>query len=132
MLIESLADYIQTNGLGTVGTNVFIGKQPATPDYCVTLYEYEGMAPLEHFGSAPYSVDKPRIQVMVRGAQNDYPAARDGLQAIRVLLAGITDTTISGVRILRVASVGSLIPLGLDTQDRPQLTANFQCYVERA
>lgn len=132
MILEALGDHIQTNGLGTLGTNLYLGKMPASPDYCITLFEYEGMQPLENMGSAPYSIDMPRIQVMVRGARDDYPTARDGLQAIRELLAGITDVTISSTKILRVASVGSLIPLGLDDKDRPRLTANFQCYVERA
>ena len=131
MILESLGDHLVTQGLGTLGTNLFLGKMPATPDYCVTIYEYEGMAPLENMGSTPYSIDMPRIQVVVRGARDDYPTARDGLQAIRVVLASITDTTISGTRVLRVMSLGSILPLGLDDKDRPRLAANFQVHVER-
>ena len=131
MILESIGDYIQSNSLGTLGTNLFLGKMPATPDYCITVYEYEGMEPHETMGAAPYSIDKPRIQVVVRAARDDYPAARDGLNAIRVLIAGITDTTISGTRVLRVTSIGSSIPLGLDDKDRPRLAANFQVFVER-
>ena len=131
MILEALGDYLQTNSVGTLGTNIFLGKMPASPDYCITLYEYEGMAPKESFGSNPYDIDMPRIQVVVRGARDDYPTARDGVNTIRGLLADLTDVTISSTKVLRVASLGAFIPLGLDDKDRPRIAANFQAYVER-
>jgi hypothetical protein len=131
MILEALGDYLVTNTIGTLGTNIFLGKMPATPDYCITLYEYEGERPKESFGGNPYDVDMPRIQVVVRGARDDYPTARDAVITIRGLFADLTDITISSTKVLRVASLGSVIPLGLDDKDRPRLAANFQAYVER-
>lgn len=131
MILEALGDYLQTNSVGTLGTNIFLGKMPATPDYCITLYEYEGMAPSETFGNHPYDIDIPRIQIVVRGARDDYPTARDGAKTVRDLLSNLTDITISSTKILRVASLGAFIPLGLDDKDRPRIAANFQAYVER-
>jgi hypothetical protein len=131
VILEALGDYLQTNSVGTLGTNIFLGKMPASPDYCVTLYEYEGMAPVESFGGNPYDIDMPRIQVVVRGARDDYPTARDGVKTIRDLLAALTNVTISSTKVLRVASLGAFIPLGLDDKDRPRIAANFQAYVER-
>ena len=131
MILEALGDYLQTNSIGTLGTNIFLGKMPASPDYCITLYEYEGMAPSETFGNHAYDIDMPRIQIVVRGARDDYPTARDGVKTIRDLIANITDVTISSTKILRVASLGATIPLGLDDKDRPRIAANFQAYVER-
>lgn len=89
------------------------------------------MGPEETFGSAAYDIDKPRIQIVVRGARDDYPTARNGAKTIRDLLAALTDVTISSTKVLRVASLGSTIPLGLDDKDRPRISANFQAYVER-
>ena len=89
------------------------------------------MAPKESFGGNPYDVDMPRIQIVVRGARDDYPTARDGAKTIRDLISDITDVTISSTKVLRVASLGSTIPLGLDDKDRPRIAANFQAYVER-
>jgi hypothetical protein len=131
VILEALGDYLQTNSIGTLGTNIFLGKMPATPDYCICLYEYEGMGPEETFGSAGYDIDKPRIQIVVRGTRDDYPTARNGAKTIRDLLAALTDVTISSTKVLRVASLGSTIPLGLDDKDRPRISANFQAYVER-
>lgn len=131
MILEALGDYLQTNSIGTLGTNIFLGKMPSSPDYCICLYEYEGMAPAESFGGSPYDIEMPRIQVVVRGARDDYPTARDGAKTIKDLLADLTDVTISSTKVLRVASLGSTIPLGLDDKDRPRIAANFQAYVER-
>ena len=131
MILEALGDYLVTNTRGTLGTNIFLGKMPATPDFCITLYEYEGLAPRESFGGNPYDIDMPRIQVVVRGARDDYPTARNEVTTIRGLFADLTDITISNTRILRVASLGASIPLGLDDKDRPRLAANFQVHVER-
>jgi hypothetical protein len=131
VILEALGDYLQTNSIGTLGTNIFLGKMPATPDYCITIYEYEGMAPEESFGNTAYEIDKPRIQVVVRGARDDYPTARNSSKTVRDILAAITDVTISSTKVLRVASLGAFIPLGLDDKDRPRIAANFQAYVER-
>ncbi len=131
MILEALGDYLQTNSIGTLGTNLFLGKMPDSPDYCVCLYEYEGMAPMQSFGGNPYDVDMPRIQIVVRGARDDYPTARDGAKSIKDILSDITDVTLSSTKVLRVASLGSTIPLGLDDKDRPRIAANFQAYVER-
>ena len=131
MILEALGDYLQTNNRGTLGTNIFLGKMPATPDFCITIYEYEGMAPIENFGGNPYDIDLPRIQVVVRGARDDYPTARDEINTIRGLFADLTDITISNTRILRIKSLGASLPLGLDDKDRPRIVANFQAHVER-
>lgn len=131
MILEAVGDYLVTQSVGTLGTTIFLGKQPPTPDFCITIYEYEGMQPLESFGGNPYDIDMPRIQVVVRGARDDYPTARDSITNIRGLLADLTDVTISSTKVLRVASLGASIPLGLDDKDRPRIAANFQAYVER-
>ena len=131
MILEAIGDFLVTNGSGTLGTNLFLSKMPATPDYCIAVYEYEGMSPVESMGSAAYDIDKPRIQIIVRGARDDYPTARNGLKTIRDAVAGITNTTISSTKVLRVMSIGSILPLGLDDKERPRLVANFQVFVER-
>ena len=131
MILEALGDHLNGQLSLTQGTNLFLAKMPDSPDLCVTLYEYEGSFPTEHFGGNPYDVDQPRIQVVCRAARDDYPTARDKVHAIRGLLADLTDITISSTKILRVASLGAYVPLGLDEKDRPRIAANFQCYVER-
>lgn len=130
-VLEAIGDYLETQGQGTLGTNLFLARMPESPDSCVTVFEYEGAAPMEVFRSNVTAVDMPRIQVKVRASREDYPVARDKAAAIRDLLGAITNTTISGVSLLRVRPVASILPLGFDQQDRPIVAVNFECYVGR-
>lgn len=130
-VLEAIGDYLQTNGHGTLGTSLFLGRMPETPDACVTVFEYEGAAPLEAFGAGASIVDLPRIQVVVRGARDDYPGARDKAAAIRDALASITEQSISNVRVMRVKALGHVLPLGYDSQDRPTIAVNFECFIGR-
>jgi len=139
MIIEALGDYLQNTASafgahtsqGTLGSTLFLGTLPDSPDNCVAIYEYEGMAPRESFGGNPYDIDMPRIQIMVRSAREDYSTARDKAKTIRDLLSDLTDVTISSTKVLRVASLGAFVPVGLDDKDRPRISVNFQAYVER-
>ena len=128
-VLESLGDYIDTNTSLTLGTNLFLARMPDTNALVVALYEYQGSPVSEVMGSSGYVVDRPRVQVMVRGTRDDYPTARDVAQTIRESLALITDQTISGIRVLRVTSIGSVNALGYDENDRPLVSANFEVAV---
>ena len=46
MILEALADKLTTASVATVGTNLFLGMMPDSPDLCVALYEYAGAPPL--------------------------------------------------------------------------------------
>ena len=128
-VLESLGDYIDAQTSLTLGTDLFLARLPSSPDACVAVYEYAGNPPSEMLGTGAYAVDRPRIQVLVRGSRDDYPGARDRAQTIRGILAALTDTTVSGVRILRVSSVGAVNPLGADENDRPLVSVNFDVTV---
>ena len=37
-ILEAIGDYLVTNSYGTLGTNIFLGTLPETPDACVAVY----------------------------------------------------------------------------------------------
>jgi hypothetical protein len=123
-LVESVADKIATGGYGSVGTSIFIGLMPDSPDASVVIYESIGPGVVETFGGG-ISLDHVTIQVSVRGARDDYPTARDLANNIRKYLAGITEETVGGVRILRMRHEGYINSIGRDAEDRPLFTMNF-------
>lgn len=130
-ILEAVGSHIDANNATmTLGTNITYGYMPETPDLCVAVYEYQGQAPMETFGSAAFEIDRPSVQVVVRASKDDYPAARNLAQDLRILLAGVSDTTINGLRVVRLASNGSLLPLGSDDLDRPRLAFNLDCFVD--
>ncbi len=129
-VLESVGNYIDTNSADlTLGTNLFLSKMPESPDFCVAVFEYEGLPPIETFGSSGFSVDRPSLQIMVRATREDYVTARDKAATLRNLISGISNTTISDIGILRVASLGSIMPLGVDELERPMIVFNMDCFV---
>lgn len=128
-VLEAMGGYIDANSSLTLGVNLFLSKMPQTPDACVAIFEYEGMPPIENFGSSGYSISRPSIQVMVRGAREDYVGARDLAETLRASVSSISNTILSSVGILRVASTGSIMPLGVDELERPVIVFNMDCFV---
>jgi len=130
-ILESIGDYLVTNSLGTLGTNLFLGTLPESPDVCTAVYENSGTPPAFTMGTGGIAIDYPMLQVICRAGKDDYPTARDAVETIRNLLASVTDVTISNVHILRIEPMGSVNPLGVDPKQRPLLSVNFRCLVRK-
>lgn len=129
-ILEAVGSKLQTDGVGTLGSTLFLSLMPDTPDVCVAVYEYEGLVPLDTFGaSVTVALDRPQIQVMTRATRNDYVTARDKAVDVRNSLAKISNTNISGIQILRIAPNSAINPIGLDEKDRPLVTITFTAVV---
>ena len=128
-ILEALGTYLQTQGQGTLATDLFLAVMPESPDACVAVYENAGGRPEFTMGSAAWAIDRPAIQVICRGARGDYPTVRDKAESIRALLGAITDQTLSGINVMRVEVQGSVIPMGEDENLRPMISVNFDCMV---
>jgi hypothetical protein len=131
MMLEALADRLQSASVAFAGVNLFIGLMPDKPDVCVALYEYAGAQPLEVLVDNTATLERPSVQVMVRAGRNDYPAARTLTEAVRDSLTAITNESISGERFLRVNQISSINALGVDDNDRPRFTISLQAVLER-
>jgi hypothetical protein len=131
MMLEALADQLQTDGVATVATNLFIGLMPDSPDDCIAIYEYAGSPPIEVLTDNDATLERPSVQVITRAGRNDYPTARTLIENARNSLTNITDSTISGVRFLRVNQISSINALGVDDNDRPRFSLSLQIVVER-
>lgn len=128
-ILEAVGDYLQTNSHGTLGSSLFLAVMPDTPDACVCVYEKPGMTPQMTMGSAPWIIDQPGIQIICRAGRGDYPTARDKADAIRLLLSAVTNTTISGINVMRIEAEGAVLPMGEDSLGRPLVSVNFACKV---
>lgn len=128
-ILDSLATYLQTQGQGTVATDIFLTRMPDTPDACVTLYESQGVGPSHTFGSGVYAIDHQRIRVMCRAGRNDYPTARGKATAIRNLLGAVRNTSLSGVGILSILATSEIYPYTRDGDDRPLIGCDFTVWL---
>jgi len=136
-ILESIGDYLQNTASafgahasqGTLGTSIFLGTLPDTPDACVSIYENTGSSPTFTMGSGGIRIDYPMLQVVCRASREDYPTARDKAESIRVLLASVLEQSVSGVHIMRIEPMGSVNLAGVDPKYRPLITVNFRCLV---
>lgn len=126
-LLEEIGDYLSTGGVGTVGTDLFLGYLPEAPDAVVAVYETGGLPPVRAMRSAPGQpvVVRPRVQVLARAAEHDYAAARSKVGRAYDLLEGLGDRTLGGVRYLWVGAVQEPFLMGRDSQGRVMLACNF-------
>lgn len=122
--INSIADYIQTNSLGTKGTNLFIGFMPSNATLQTVLTEYAGTT-VETLRNG-IALKKSNLQVKTHGAEGDYSTPRTRIQNIQNLLVAIQDQTISSVRIIRVLPLGTINALGQNDNQEFEFTANFE------
>jgi hypothetical protein len=129
VLLDAIGAKLQTDNVGTLGTNIFLSTMPENPDAIVAVYEYAGSAPDFTMGSGLYAIQHPNIQLRIRGAREDYQTAAARANAARDSLASIVNTTISGIAIIRVSPTGSINPLGFDGNDRPLFSINFSIWL---
>jgi len=122
--IGSIATHLQNEGLGTAGTDLFVGFSPDADGTIVLLSETSGSI-METQGTA-LAVQKPQLQVMTMGDPFDYVGPKTRIESIQTLLANITDSTISGTHFLSIRPNGTINALGQDDTQAFQFTANFE------
>jgi len=132
VLLDELADYLSTGGLGTLGTDLFLSRLYEAPDFQTVLYETSSMAPTRAMrGSAGQAVvENAGLQIVVRGAQDDYAAARLRANDIWRRLDGAGDLTLNGVRYLWIASRQSPFLMMRDANGRPLVACNYDVVKE--
>jgi hypothetical protein len=123
MLIDALADYLQTQGLGTVATNVFVGFLPAKPDTLTALYTTGGPPPDARLG-----YDNLAFQVRTRGATPR--SAYERAMAIYAVLHGLHNTTIGTIDLVDCLAIqSSPVNIGRDEAGRFECSQNYRARI---
>jgi hypothetical protein len=125
-LITDVADYLEAEGVGTVGEDIFNSVVPEYPDGCVTVVDTGGIEPSRDIPTA-----EPTFQVLVRNSS--YDTAKTKIDSIVALLHQKANAElVSGETyfyyIFLVAEPGYL---GRDDNDREEFSANFVCKTQR-
>ena len=101
---------------------VYVGREPPSPDTVITCYDSSGENPLPNLGW-----DWLHVQARVRGPTNDYLEAFTVAQSIKDHFLGLTDqTTDNGNVYMIFTMVGDIIALGYDENKRPLLVINWR------
>ena len=126
-ILEAVGDYVDTQVASlTMGTNLFLGMMPNSPDLCAVVFERVGNTPIEHLRDGGISVERLRIQVLVRGARDDYATPRDLSLQIKGVLQSVVDQSLSGVSVLRIQSDAWIGPMASESDDRPMFSAQYR------
>ena len=128
MLLDEIGNYLQINGVGTLGTDLFTGLLPDAPDAAVAIIEYGGTAPTHTLGGGTAKYEQPRVQVVARATT--YSAARSKIETIYKLLQAVSNASLSSVRYLSIEAVQSPFLLTRDENARAVLACNFQIVKE--
>jgi len=124
MLLDDIAFYLQQKGIGTIGTDIFKGQLPATPDNAIALFEYAG----EPQDLTDANLEYPGLQVLVRN--KSYASGRQKIEQLKNDLHGITETTINNVRYLLIQAKQSPEALPRDENGRAIFVVNFRIIKE--
>ena len=122
MVGESLIAYLAAEGIGILGSTLWLGSQPDSPDNCITIYE-ESAPTLDE--SHAFNIDTAGIQVLVRNT--NYLAAKNK--------AGEVHQKVSGFRMDKFSATGPWIrqthivtapaSIGQDERDRHEWTIHY-------
>ena len=117
-------------GLGTVGTDIFLGELPASPYACGVVYEYGGIAPEKSFSTSTLRFETPAVQVVFRGLPGDYASPRAKAATAFAGLAAIEATTLSGTIYYEITPQQSPFMLTRDENECVLIATNYLCQKE--
>lgn len=126
MILDDVIAALVAANIGQVTGNgdwrLRAGYLQAEPDRSICVYEAGGMPP-----EAGQPVDYPKIQIRVRGNEDDYQVVRQKLQDIYNLLHSCDAPTVLGPTYVYCYAIQSgPLPLGQDENRRPELVWNFR------
>lgn len=107
---------------GTFGVDLFVAAMPDSPGACVAAYD-TGSWREPHAGLGNTF---PLVQIVVRGLPNTYERTYLDAVAIRDLILGAAQRTVSGVTYNGFWASSDIASLGFDEQRRPRFSMNFR------
>lgn len=122
-MLSDISTYLKVQGVGTPGTDMFIGLMPDQPDDCVALFEYAGSPPDLHWNG-----EYPGLQVRTRS--KSYATARAKIVEVVKELHGLHEQVLNGTRYLLIKARGSPEVLKRDNNNRVELFVNFEIIKE--
>ncbi len=124
-LLENIAEYLETEGFGTRGTDIFIGFAPESEDDTENnIIMFDQTGGIEPDRDLP--IAKPTVQVIVRNT--DYKTGFNILQDIFDRFHRMNDSGVlvsGGVDVMRAYAINEVQPLGVDVKERYSFTVTF-------
>lgn len=111
------------SSLGLVfASNLFISREPTSPDNCTTIYDIAGQMPDLTLGGQSYKRDS--FQVRVRN--NSYQEAMTLVYQISEFLQGKHSEVWNGTSYKLIRETIPAFPIGYDDNNRVMIVINFE------
>lgn len=110
-LIESLANYLQDSGIGTVNTNIFIGELPYDISDCISINSTSSPEPNK---SVPYFIQTVDVWARFKNSETGYNKMYDVFDLIHRKAA----YEIDGIHIYISYAMGSIEDMDRDSERR--------------
>lgn len=120
-LLEAIARQLDTWGLVTIGTDVFLENLPDEPVDIVSLWGYDGGE-----SNLRLNLDYPNLQVRTRALDPD--TCRQRLEGIWAKLHGFTGT-LEGDWVIELCAGRQPTSLGIDEKGQAHTASNFRLLV---
>lgn len=122
---EDIADMLVADtSLGlTLGTNLFIGREPISPKFCVTVYDTYGSPSQLTLAGQGEDYYYPSAQVRVR--HYDYRAGYDLANDILISLHGRAQETWNGTLYSVISNINGVSMLDWDDNGLVRFIVNF-------
>jgi len=119
-----VAEYLEDNSIGTVGTNIFVDSLPEEDGTIVAVYNTGGSSP-----DIDLPIPAPSFQVLVRDEEASVAYAK--IKSVMDLLVNQYNVTLvsGGNYYYSIHARGEIQNLGQDTRNRKEYTVNFSCKV---
>lgn len=123
---EDIALHLDNLGLGSRGSDIYVGFEPESTSLTMTLMNSGGLDP-----NPKWLRDYPTVQIRLRGSAFGYEAAWTKANDIKDALLGEPPTMLNGKNYVQFLQIGDILDLGPDENNRPLITLNFRFAVER-
>ena len=122
-IVNDIADYLEDESVGTVGTDIFVGNLPDSPDTAICIIDTGGIQP-----SIDIPTKRPTFQVLIRG--ETYAAGKNLVDTIRGLLHNQYNVTLvsGGNYFYSINLLAEGGHIGKNDRGLDEFSMNFQAY----
>lgn len=126
-VVSEIAEYLEDQGIGTVGENIFYSVLPddIDQDFELAVIDRPGQAP------SPYIKDihRPQFQILLRA--KDYDTGKSVVDQIREALHMTVNQYLipGGIYFRKILAIQEVGHLGLNDAGRDEFSINFMCEV---
>jgi len=125
---KDMADLLETRGVGTVGTDIYIGQLPDrndSPDKAIGVFETGAI-----YLNPRCQRDELMVQFLARGPQRDYETSYTWAKQVQDAILGIPPQTVNGKSYVLFVSIGGISHTGMDQRERHVFSLNFKIVSE--